>query len=163
MALLGSDKFSRANAHAKGTTHMTKTIAVLAAWVMSASALAADIPADLKKAVHDYDEAQVHGNGAELARLLADDYTLINSRGLVQTKKDLIDEYTAPGYKIEPFVVREPIEKVWNDGAVMAGVATLKGVDGGKPFSLTLRFADIWAKRNGKWQVIYTHVSPPAK
>jgi hypothetical protein len=142
---------------------MTKTIAVLAAWVMSASALAADIPADLKKAVHDYDEAQVHGNGAELARLLADDYTLINSRGLVQTKKDLIDEYTAPGYKIEPFVVREPIEKVWNDGAVMAGVATLKGVDGGKPFSLTLRFADIWAKRNGKWQVIYTHVSPPAK
>jgi hypothetical protein len=141
---------------------MKKTIATLAALLLSASALAADIPADLKKAVHDYDEAQVHGNGAELARLLADDYTLINSRGLVQTKKDLIDEYTAPGYKIEPFVVREPIEKVWNDGAVMAGVATLKGVDGGKPFSVTLRFADIWAKRNGKWQVIYTHVSPPA-
>lgn len=141
---------------------MKRTIAALAALVVSASALAADIPADLKKAVHDYDEAQIHGNGAELARLLADDYTLINSRGLVQTKKDLIDEYTAPGYKIEPFVVREPIEKVWNDGAVMAGVATLKGVDGGKPFSVTLRFADIWAKRNGKWQVIYTHVSPPA-
>jgi hypothetical protein len=141
---------------------MKRTIAMLAALVVSASALAADIPADLKKAVHDYDEAQIHGNGAELARLLADDYTLINSRGLVQTKKDLIDEYTAPGYKNEPFVVREPIEKVWNDGAVMAGVATLKGVDGGKPFSVTLRFADIWAKRNGKWQVIYTHVSPPA-
>lgn len=141
---------------------MKRTIAALAALVLSAGALAADIPADLKKAVHDYDEAQVHGNGAELARLLADDYTLVNSRGLVQSKKDLIDEYTAPGYKIEPFVVREPIEKVWNDGAVMAGVATLKGVDGGKPFSVTLRFADIWAKRNGKWQVIYTHVSPPA-
>jgi hypothetical protein len=146
----------------KGGRTMKRTIAALAALVVSASALAADIPADLKKAVHDYDEAQIHGNGAELARLLADDYTLINSRGLVQTKKDLIDEYTAPGYKIEPFVVREPIEKVWNDGAVMAGVATLKGVDGGKPFSVTLRFADIWAKRNGKWQVIYTHVSPPA-
>jgi hypothetical protein len=40
----------------------------------------------------------------------------------------------------------------------------LKGVDSGKPFAVTLRFADIWAKRNGKWQVIYTHVSrPPAK
>ena len=142
---------------------MKRTMAALTALVLGASALAAEIPADLKKAVHDYDEAQIHGNGAELARLLADDYTLINSRGLVQTKKDLIDEYTAPGYKIEPFVVREPIEKVWNDGAVMAGVATLKGVDGGKPVSLTLRFADIWAKRNGKWQVIYTHVSPPAK
>jgi hypothetical protein len=141
---------------------MKRTIAVLAALAVSASALAAEIPADLKKAVHDYDEAQVQGNRAELERLVADDYTLVNSRGVVQTKKNLIDDYTAPGYKIEPFVVREPIEKVWNDGAVMAGVATLKGVDGGKPFSVTLRFADIWAKRNGKWQVIYTHVSPPA-
>jgi len=34
-------------------------------------------------------------------------------------------------------------------------------VDGGKPFAVKLRFADIWAKRNGKWQVIYTHVSRP--
>ena len=115
------------------------------------------------KAVKDYDEAQIHGNKAELERLLANDYTLINSRGLVEGKAELIAEYTAPGYKIEPFVVRDPIEKVWSDGAVMGGVATLTGIDGGKPFAVTLRFADIWAKRDGKWQVIYTHVSPPAK
>ena len=141
-----------------------KLVLGLLLWMLSSSVLCAgDIPADLKQAVHDYDEAQIQGNRAELERWLADDYTLVNSRGLVQAKKDLIAEYTAPGYKLEPFVVREPIEKVWNDGAVMAGVATLKGVDGGKPFSVTLRFADIWAKRNGKWQVIYTHVSPPAK
>ena len=124
---------------------------------------ATELPADLAKAVKDYDEAQVHGNKAELERLVANDYTLVNSRGVVQDKAQLIADYVAPGYKLEPYVVREPVEKVWNDGAVMGGVATLKGVDGGKPFSVTLRFADIWAKRDGKWQVIYTHVSPPAK
>jgi hypothetical protein len=43
----------------------------------------------------------------------------------------------------------------------MGGVATLRGVDGGKKFEATLRFADIWAKRKGQWQVIYTHVSKP--
>jgi len=123
---------------------------------------AAELPADLAKAVKDYDEAQVHGDRAELERLVAPDYTLVNSRGIVQTKAQLIADYTAPGYKIEPYVVREPIEKVWSDGAVMGGVATLKGVDGGKPFSVTLRFADIWARREGRWQVLYTHVSPPA-
>jgi hypothetical protein len=69
-----------------------------------------------------------------------------------------------PGYKIEPFEILQPVEKVWSDGAVMGGVVNLRGKDGGKPFAVTLRFADIWAKRNGKWQVIYTHVSkPPAK
>ena len=45
----------------------------------------------------------------------------------------------------------------------MGGLVHLKGMSGGKRFAVTLRFADIWAKRNGKWQVIYTHVSKPAQ
>jgi hypothetical protein len=142
----------------------TKHLLAVLAVALSFPARATDIPADLAKAVQDYDEAQIHGNGAELQRLVADDYTLVNSSGKVQTKAELIADYTSPGYRIEPFVVQEPVEKVWSDGAVMGGVVDLKGTDGGKPFALTLRFADVWAKRNGRWQVIYTHVSrPPAK
>lgn len=139
-------------------------VGVLAALLLSSAADAADLPADLAKAVKDYDEAQVHGNKAELQRLVADDYTLVNSSGRVQNKAGLIADYTTPGYKIEPFEIQQPVEKVWSDGAVMGGVVDLRGIDGGKPFAVTLRFADIWAKRNGKWQVVYTHVSkPPAK
>lgn len=134
---------------------------LLALLFVSATGFCADLPADLKKAVHDYDEAQIKGNRAELQRLIADDYTLLNSGGKVQDKAQLIADYTAPGFKLEPFVVEQPIEKVWSDGAVMGGVATLRGVDGGKPFSVTLQFSDIWAKRKGVWQVIYTHVSKP--
>ena len=137
---------------------------LIAAMLLCAAANAAELPADLAKAVHDYDEAQVHGDGAELRRLVADDYTLLNSTGRIQTKAELIADYTAPGYKIEPFKILEPVEKVWSDGAVMGGLVHLRGTEGGKPFAITLRFADIWARRNGKWQVIYTHVSrPPAK
>ena len=39
------------------------------------------------------------------------------------------------------------------------GVATLRGTDGGKRYEVRLRFADIWAKRGGKWKVIYTQVA----
>jgi len=132
-----------------------------AALMLGSLANAADLPADLAKAVKDYDEAQIRGNKTELQRLVADDYTLVNSSGRIQNKAALIADYTAPGYKIEPFVIQQPVEKVWSDGAVMGGVVDLRGMDGGKPFAVKLRFADIWAKRNGKWQVIYTHVSRP--
>lgn len=136
----------------------------MAALVCISLADAAELPADLAKAVKDYDEAQIHGNKSELQRLVADDYTLVNSSGRVQDKAGLIADYTTPGYKIEPFEILQPVEKVWSDGAVMGGVVNLRGTDGGKPFAVTLRFADIWVKRNGKWQVIYTHVSkPPTK
>jgi len=134
---------------------------LLAALLCCSLANAAELPADLAKAVKDYDEAQIHGNKAELQRLVADDYTLVNSSGGIQSKAELIADYTAPGYKIEPFEIMQPVEKVWSDGAVMGGVVDLRGTDGGKPFAVKLRFADIWAKRNGKWQVIYTHVSRP--
>lgn len=136
-------------------------VLLIAALLLAAVANAAELPADLAKAVKDYDEAQIHGDKAALLRLVADDYTLVNSSGRIQNKSELIADYTAPGYKIEPFEIMEPVEKVWRDGAVMGGVVDLRGIDGGKPFAVRLRFADIWAKRNGKWQVIYTHVSRP--
>jgi hypothetical protein len=133
---------------------------VLFGWATSL-AVASDIPADLAKAVHAYDQAQIKGDRAELQRLVADDYVLLNSAGRIENKAKLIADYTAPGFRLDPFVVREPIEKVWSDGAVMGGIATISGVEGGKPFKITLRFSDIWARRNGTWQVIYSHVSRP--
>lgn len=141
---------------------INKCVAVVLACIGWATlAVAADIPADLRKAVEDYDHAQVNANGAELRRLVADDYVLINSSGKVQNKSELIADYLTPGYKLEPFEVLEPVEKAWADGAVMGGLVHLKGTSEGKPFAVTLRFADVWARRNGKWQVVYTHVSVP--
>jgi hypothetical protein len=134
---------------------------MLIAILASPTIRATELPADLAKAVKDYDQAQITGNRAELERLLADDYTLLNSGGQTETKPQFIAESTAPGFKLEPFVVQDPVEKVWDQGAVMGGIVTLRGMDGGKAFAATLRFADIWAKLNGKWQVIYTHVSKP--
>jgi ketosteroid isomerase-like protein len=133
--------------------------AVLCGLLLIGPLSAAEVPADLAQAVHDYDEAQVNGDAAELRRLIADDYTLVNSSGRIQNKAELITDYTTPGYKIEPFTVLEPVQKVWNDGAVMGGLVHLQGVDSGKPFAATLRFADVWAKRKGKWQVVYAQVA----
>ena len=132
--------------------------------LLLAAAAAAHVRPDLAAAVHGYDKAQVDGDRQQLERWLADDYLLVNSSGATETKAQLIADYTAPGFDLEPFTVEQPVEKVWKDGAVMGGIATIRGTDGGQRYEMRLRFADIWAKRNGKWQVVYTHVSrPPAQ
>jgi hypothetical protein len=123
------------------------------------AAAAAHLPPDLAVAVAAYDKAQIDSNRAELERWLADDYLLINSSGKTETKAQLIADYTAPGFDLEPFTIEQPVEKVWKDGAVMGGIATLRGTDGGKRYEVRLRFADIWAKQNGRWQVVYTQVA----
>jgi len=124
-----------------------------------AAAPSAEMPADLQAAAHAFDEAQMHNDGAALARLLADDYLLVNSSGALETRADFIHDYTAPGFTLEPFTIEQPVEKIWADGAVLGGIATLKGMSEGKPYEARLRFADIWAKRGGRWQVVYTQAS----
>lgn len=124
-----------------------------------ASAPGAAVPPDLAAAVKAYDEAQVNGDRAALERLLADDYALANAAGNVETKTQFVAELTASDFHMEPFTIDKPVERVWANGAVMGGVATLKGTDGGQPFTARLRFADIWAKRNGRWQVIFTQAA----
>lgn len=123
-----------------------------------AAAAAAHVPPDLAAAVHGYDKAQVDGDRKQLERWIADDYLLVNSSGATETKAQLIADYTAPGFDLEPFTVEQPVEKVWKDGAVMGGIATIRGTDGGQRYEMRLRFADVWAKRNGRWQVIYSQV-----
>ncbi|HEV2675198.1 MAG TPA: nuclear transport factor 2 family protein [Aliidongia sp.] len=139
------------------------TMLAVAALLAATPALATKLPADLAKAAADYDQAQIDGNRAELERLLADDYVLVNSHAEVSDKAGLIHDNTAPGFKLDPYVVREPVERVWANGAVLGGIVSVSGVDGGKPFKATFRFADVWARRKGVWQVIYTEVTrPPA-
>ena len=140
---------------------MTRALLIAAVcWLPACGVLAAGaVPADLAARVRAYDDAQIKGDRPALEDLLADDYVLVNSRGQRQTKADLIADYTRPGFRLEPFKVEDPVELVWRDGAVMGGVARLRGVDEGQAFEVRLRFSDIWAKRAGKWRVIYTHAS----
>jgi hypothetical protein len=141
---------------------MSKTgwLLSLTALALSAGpALSAPLPADLGQAAKAYDQAQLTANGAALGRLLADDYLLVNTTGANETKAQFIADLTDPQYRMGPFSVEESITRVWADSAILGGVTTLNGTDHGKAFSVKVHFADVWAKRGGRWQVIYTQVT----
>lgn len=135
---------------------MSHRLASAAVLMFAVHAGAAGLPADLAEAAKAFDQAQMHHGGKALQRLLADDYVLVNSRGQVSGKAQFIKDYSDPGFRLDPYVVREPIERVWGDGAVLGGLVTMKGTNDGKAFNVDIRFADIWARRNGQWQVVYT-------
>lgn len=138
---------------------MLRGCAVCAAMLLAGNASAAQRPPALNAAVKAYDAAQLSGDRTMLERLLADDYLLVNSSGQTETRAQFIKDLTDPQFKQNPFAVDQAVERIWADGAVMGGITTLSGTDHGSPFSARLRFADIWARRNGRWQVVYTQVS----
>jgi hypothetical protein len=137
-----------------------RILAAAALAVLATPAWAAPLPADLAAAAKAYDAAQLTGDRAALERLLAADYRLANGGGRVETKAQFIKDLTDPNVKEDPFVIEQPIEQVWADGAVLGGVTNLTGTDHGVRFHARIRFADVWARKAGRWQVVYSQVSP---
>lgn len=119
----------------------------------------AGLPADLAAAATAYDLAQFKSDRSELESLLADDYTLAGSNGEIQTKAEDIAGAVSPDRKATYVAISKQVRKVWPNGAVLSGIVDAKGLDHGKAFVMRARFVDVWAKRKGRWQVIFTQMS----
>jgi ketosteroid isomerase-like protein len=122
-------------------------------------ALAADLPPELVSAVHDYDQAQFANDVGTLDRLVADDFVLVNSNASVEGKTQFLADFNLPGFKIEPYVIEQPVHKVWRDGAVIGGLVNLRWTQDGKRQTRQLRVAYVWVKRDGRWFATYAQVT----
>lgn len=116
------------------------------------------LPADLAAAATAYDIAQMKSDRAGLEQYLADDYTLANSSGRSRNKAESIADSIVPGNKTTYVAITQQVRKLWPDGAVLGGIVDARGVNRGKPFTMRARFVDIWATRDGRWQVIFTKI-----
>jgi hypothetical protein len=116
------------------------------------------LPADLAAAATAYDIAQLKSDRAGLERYLADDYTLADSNGKNRNKAESIADAIVPGNKTTYVAISRQVRKAWSDGAVLGGMVDAKGVDRGKPYTMRARFVDVWARRGGRWQVIFTQI-----
>ena len=85
-------------------------------------ALAANLPPDLAQALKDYDQAQFHNDAATLEHLVADDYTLVNSNATLENKQEFLADFRLPGFKIDPYVLEQPVQTVWGDAAIIEGI-----------------------------------------
>jgi hypothetical protein len=117
------------------------------------------LPQDLAAAATAYDLAQFKSDRPELERLLADDYTLAGSNGKNQTKAESIAAAVAPGNTTTYVAISQQVYKVWPNGAALGGIVDAKGMSHGKAYTMRARFVDVWAKRHGHWQVIFTQIN----
>lgn len=115
----------------------------------------AEMPADLAKTIQDFQQAQVNNDVATLDHLATDDFVLVNSDASVQDKKSFLEDFNKPGFKMEPYVLEQKVEKVWGDAAVIGGIMLLKWTQDGKQQSRKLRLVYVWAKKDGHWQTTY--------
>ncbi len=113
----------------------------------------------LAAAAKEYDRAQIDGDRAALERLVAEDYLIVRGNGTLGDKKILIQVVAGEGLRNNPYTVEKPFQRSYGDTVILGGWVHLTGTDHGKAFAQNARFADTWARRGAKWQVVFTSVT----
>ena len=126
------------------------------AWVGWKTSAAAP---DLDDAIRAYDQATVHNDVAVLAQLVCDDYTLVNSDSSLQDKTSYLKDFKVPGFKVDPYVLEQPVRRVWGDTALVAGLVHLSWTLQGEHQARLLRIAHVWTKLEGRWRLAYTQLT----
>jgi ketosteroid isomerase-like protein len=91
---------------------------------------------------------------ATLEALLADDLIYTHSSARLDTKKSLIGGMTR-GSTVYTSVEPSDVEaQDLGDAVVLTGVAQIEVVSNGTPNAFEVRFTDVYARRDGRWQMV---------
>jgi uncharacterized protein (TIGR02246 family) len=116
---------------------------------------AADLTAELDAIEQSLVRAWLAGDGKTVDGILADDWSVIDLTGRVLTKADVMREGFASGErKIEAGTIDEVRVRPLGDVAVVTGRSVLTGSYRGERMTVTQRFTDVFAKRNGRWVIV---------
>jgi hypothetical protein len=114
----------------------------------------------LESAAAAFDNAQLHHDRALIERFLADDFQYVTRKGDLLGRREFVAATANPDEVLAPFIVRDHrVERLGSDGGVASGDATVRGTHAGVGFADRFRYADVFARRGGRWVVVYTQVT----
>jgi len=110
-----------------------------------------------------YQAAVKSNDAATMDQILADDFVLVNGRGKVSSKADLIESARKKEVTYERQAEEPGTQKVrvWGDTAVVTALLWIKAVQGGKPIDYKLWFSDTYVRTPTGWRYVFGQASLP--
>ncbi|MCB2377106.1 nuclear transport factor 2 family protein [Hymenobacter sp. BT635] len=102
-----------------------------------------------------WNEAIVSRDTAFISRLLAPDFLYIAADGSVNDKKTMLLAVSNPNSVVNPFQSEDVrVRQYGKNMVILTGWFLQTGTWLGQPFSLRLRYTDVYVKLNGRWQAV---------
>ena len=110
-----------------------------------------------------YQAAVKANDAATMDQVLADDFVLVNGRGKVSRKTDLIESARKKEVTYEHQDEESGSQKVrvWGDTAVVTALLWIKATQAGKPIDYKLWFSDTYVRTPAGWRYVFGQASLP--
>jgi len=115
----------------------------------------ADVVEELSRIEERLAAAWVADDRSFHERVLADDWSVIDGAGRVLTKAEVLAEsFGVEDREITLGRIDDLKVRPFENWAVVTGRTHVTGRHRDEPFEVTLRFTDVFARRDGDWQVV---------
>ena len=95
--------------------------------------------------------------------IVADDFTITFGDGSMQRKPKIIESLKRPGNSTNKFRTENVESRSYGDTVILIGVVITEWMQNGEKKTDRSRYTDTYVKRNGKWQVVASHLSSATK
>jgi ketosteroid isomerase-like protein len=127
---------------------------------LATTAFGASAETELKALDQQWLDAYVKGDTAFLKTVEAEDWTFADSDGTVMTKAQDIKELGDKTFVCKSASMSDVKVKMLGDNdAYVTGVVKMAGTYKGKDFSGDFRTIDVFEKKDGKWQALYSQIT----
>ena len=110
-----------------------------------------------------YQAAVKANDAATMDQVLADDFVLVNGRGKVSRKTDLVESARKKEVTYEHQDEESGSQKVrvWGDTVVVTALLWIKATQAGKPIDYKLWFSDTYVRTPAGWRYVFGQASLP--
>jgi uncharacterized protein (TIGR02246 family) len=115
---------------------------------------AAKVEQEIRDLQAQYDKAALEQDAAAFDRLFADDFTITQVGGRVNTKAEVVAMAKAGDTKMELGRSEDVKVRLYGNTAIVTCRWIEKSTTKGKPFEGTQIFTTVWVKNNGVWQIV---------
>jgi hypothetical protein len=111
--------------------------------------------ASLLEAAERLAQAESKGDIPALEQLMASDYQGYDPSGRPQDRASVLRGYSeGGGVKVTTILQSDLRARVLGEAGLVAGINVMRGQQGHERFDLRLRFLDVYAWRDGRWQLV---------
>ena len=142
----------------------TSLITLLMMAGLATAGFGASADAELKTIEQQWIDAYMKGDAAAIKNIEADDYMIVESDGSVTTKAEDIKSVTDKKFVLKTATMSDfKCRMIGDSAACVTSMLKMSGSDGGKEFSGDYRAVDVFEKKDGKWQAVYSQLSKAKK
>ena len=117
---------------------------------------------EVRRLEREWLDAYEQNDGGAMERIVADDFIITFPNGAMQTKPQLMTIIKSPRRAGQPrmkFSTEDVQSRAYGDTVILIGRVVTEYEREGKAVREQSRYTDTYVRRNGRWQVVASHLS----